>query len=243
MKIEYLNKMDRIIKKAGSRDPDDVLEYMGYEYIDPGDSIPGFITRRKNIVYYGVSMNMSEAKYAFGSFHEAFHGICGHLDIPGFIGNGMHTDSFSDNRHFVAWMENDANIGAADVLIETPVFLEMTGYDNNDVLGYLKSVESFDKAVEDYKSHYEYVVTRNSSEQRIRRMNAYRRELDRMYRELQEQAQDISNSGCCMTGSQIAREFGVPEYIIDYKYKAMEVRNYDIPKIEMPSFDKVFSQW
>ncbi len=242
MKIEYLNKMERIVKKAGSKDPDDVLEYMGYEYIDPGDNISGFITRRKNIIYYGVNRNLSEAKYAFGSYHEAFHGICGHLDIPGFMANGMHTDSFSVRR-FVAWMENDANIGASDVLIDTSEFLEMTGYDNDDVQGYLQSLESFDRAVGDYKRHYEYVVTRNSPEKRIRRMNAYRKELDRMYEELQEQARDIANSGCCLTKNQIAREFGVPVYIIDYKYKAMEVRNYDVPQIEMPSFDKVFSRW
>lgn len=242
MKLEYLKKMDRITRGAGSRRPDDVLAYMGFIYMDPGESLPGFITRRKSTVYYGVNKNLSKQQYAFGSFHEAFHGICTYLDIPGFLRDGANADSFQD-RHMVAWTERDANIGAADVMIETDAFLEMVGHDSADVQACIKSVESFERAVEDYRRHYEIVVANGSPENRIRRMAAYQKELARMYTELQEQAQDISNSGCCLSTPEIAREFGVPEFIVDYKYEAMTVRIYNVPSVELPTFDRVFGGW
>ena len=242
MKLEHLKKMDHIIKAAGTRKPDDVLEYMGYIYIDPGENIPGFITRRKNIIYYGVNRQLTAPQYAFGSFHEAFHGICAHLDMPGFLQNGGHTDTFPI-RQIVAQTERDANIGASDVVIETKPFLEMTGYDCEDVKAYLNSVDSFEKAVDDYRRHFEIVVANGSPENRIQRMAAYQQELARMHEELREQAQDLLNSGCCVSKDEIAREFGVPGMIVDYKYEAMRIRNYKVPAVELPAFDKVFSGW
>ncbi|MBQ1617595.1 MAG: hypothetical protein II086_10075, partial [Ruminococcus sp.] len=67
MKLEYLQKMDRIIRTVGSRDPDEILACMGFIYIDPGEKLSGFITKRKNTVYYGVNKKFSPQQYAFGS--------------------------------------------------------------------------------------------------------------------------------------------------------------------------------
>lgn len=74
-------------------------------------------------------------------------------------------------------------------------------------------------------------------------MVAYKDELAAMYEELMEQAADISNCGICLSKSEIAQEFDVPVYIIDYKYKAMAVRGYNVPSVELPKFEKVFSGW
>ncbi|MBQ7540932.1 MAG: ImmA/IrrE family metallo-endopeptidase [Clostridia bacterium] len=242
MKIEYLKTMDTAVRKVGSRDPDDILAYFKFIYIDPGSHLPGFITKRKGTVYYGVNKSLSKQKYAFGSFHEAFHGICGHLNDPDFLEDGGHMDSFADRYH-IAKAERDANIGAADTLIDTSLFLELTGSDSREVQSYLKSVESFEQAVSDYRRHYEIAVSNRSPESRIKRMVAYKDELAAMYEELMEQAADISNSGICLSKSEIAQEFDVPVYIIDYKYEAMAVRNYDVPSVELPKFEKVFSGW
>ena len=242
MKIEYLKKMERAVRGAGSRDPDAVLDYLGYIYIDPGESLSGFITKRKNMIYYGVNRNMSPQQYAFGSFHEAFHGICGHLDLPGFLGGGAHADTFQ-TTYTVAKTERDANIGAADVMIDTETFLEMVGYDSAEVRSYIRSVDSFEQAVRDYRRHFEAVIANGSPESRIRRMAAYQKDLGRMYKKLQEQARDITNCGLCLTTPEIAKEFGVPDFIVDYKYEAMAVREYDVPTVELPSFDKVFGGW
>ena len=135
MKLEYLKKMDKIIRDAGTRNPDDVLSSMGFIYIDPGTSLPGFIMKQKQIVYYGVNKNLPEKKYAFASFHEAFHGICGHLSLADFTRQGAHADTF-ENHKVLALTEREANIGAADTLIETDLFLEMSGYDSEDVKAY-----------------------------------------------------------------------------------------------------------
>lgn len=48
MQIEYLQKMDRIIRTVGSRDPDEILACMGFIYIDPGENLSGFITKTIN---------------------------------------------------------------------------------------------------------------------------------------------------------------------------------------------------
>ena len=124
---------------------------MGFIYMDPGNSLPGFIMKQKQIVYYGVNKNLPEKKYAFASFHEAFHGICGHLSLAefheafhgicghlslaDFTRQGAHADTF-ENHKVLALTEREANIGAADTLIETDLFLEMSGYDSEDVKAY-----------------------------------------------------------------------------------------------------------
>lgn len=242
MKIESLKKMDRIIKDAGSRNPDDILSAMGFIYMDPGGSLPGFIARRKGIIYYGVNKKFGKQKYTFGSFHEAFHGICGHLSLPGFLKEGAHADSFLNSR-IVAATERDANIGAADALIDTETFLEMSGFYSADVRSYLASLASFEQAAEDYRKHLEVAIQANSPESRIRRMMAHQEELSRMYEQLQEQASDITYSRHCLSRPEMAQELDVPEYVIDYKAEAMYIRNYNIPKMELPSYEKVFKKW
>lgn len=237
--------MDRIVKKAKSHNAADVMDYMNYRFMDPGYAVDGFITRYKGSKYYGVSDSLTGKKREFAIYHEGFHGICGHLDIPGFLSsNGFHTEdgNFADYK-LVADTERDANIGAADQVIDTRSILDMLGYDNKDVAGYCKSVQSFEQAMADYKSHFSTVLTNGSDEKRIRRMRAYQEELSRMYEELQEQAQDISNAGVCLSRDQIAGEFGVPEFIIDYKMRALEIRHYDIPEVELLSFGSVFTDW
>ena len=163
MKLEYLKKMDKIIRDAGTRNPDDVLSSMGFIYMDPGTSLPGFIMKQKQIVYYGVNKNLPEKRYTFASFHEAFHGICGHLSLADFTKQGAHADTF-ENHRLLAWTEREANIGAADTLIETELFLEMSGYDSEDVKAYIRSVEAFEKAVENYHNHYNIVLNNGSPE-------------------------------------------------------------------------------
>ena len=128
-------------------------------------------------------------------------------------------------------------------LIDTVQFLEMTGYDSADVQAYIKSVESFEKAASDYQNHLDIVQSSGASDYRIQRMQAYQRDLYAMYKELQEQAADISNTGVCLTRSELAAEFNVPEFIIDYKFEAMSVRKYKVPSVELPPYDKVFGGW
>lgn len=236
--------MDRIAKSAGSREPDDVLESLCYVFMDPGNSVNGFIIKRKGTTYYGVSPSLTGRKYDFDVMHEGFHGICGHLDLPGFVSEGgAHTDSGSfGNYKLVAGAERDANIGAADFIIGTQGILDMLGYDNADVAAYRTSVESFDQTVRDYQRHFDIVLSNGSPESRIRRMRAYPRELVKLYTELQEQAQNIMNSGVCLSKYDIACEFGVPEFIIDYKFKALALRNFSVSTVELPTFDKVFSR-
>ena len=247
MKAAYLKKVDKAIKKAGTRNAKDVIECAGLVYIDPGSTVDGFIALRKGIVFYGVSETLKGNKHSFGIYHEGGHYWCRHLDLPGFIDKeGAHRDeigTFSLRHKIISSTETDANICGAHGLIETEPFLDMLGYDNADVTAYRNSLESFEKAVRDYEYHISIVQNNGSPESRIKRMMAYRSDLGRMYDELEEQAQDIYNSGCILSKYEIAREYGVPEYIIDLKIEALSYFNYSVATVELPSFSKVFSDW
>lgn len=247
MKAAYLKKIDKAIKKAGTRNAKQVVEAAGLVPVDPGYTVDGFIALRKGIVCYGVSRQLRGKKHDFGIFHEGSHYWCLHLDLPGFIDkDGAHRDelgSFGLQHKMIVSTESDANIGAAHAMIETDPFLEMLGYDNADVTAFRKSLDSYDRAVKDYEYHISIVQTNGSPESRIRRMMAYRKELLRMYDELEEQAQDIYNSGCILSKYEIAREYGVPDYIIDLKIEALSYLNYSVATVELPSFDKVFRDW
>lgn len=247
MRVEYLDRMERIARRAGTREPDDLMEAMGCVFMDPGNCVGGFVSRRKGTTYYGVNQGITGRKYDFCVMHEGFHVVCRHLDVPGFLSGTApsHVDrecSFADRRA-VAGTEREANIGAADFIIDTRTILEMLGYDSADAAAYRNSVESFDQAVRDYRRHFDIVVRLGSPEGRIRRMQTYEERLTGMYRELQEQARDIENTGIHLSKYAIAREFGVPEYIIDYKLEALELRNYSIAAVELPPFEKVFRGW
>ena len=247
MKAEYLKKIDRAIRRAGTRKPDDVLEEAGLVLINPGRTVDGFITVRKGIVFYGVSRNLRGRKYDFGVFHEGAHYWCLHLRLPGFIDrNGAHKDecgSFGLIRKIIAGTEREANIGAAHALIETDQILDMLGYDNADVIAYRKDMESFERTVKDYEYHISVAQHNGSPDSRVKRMIAYRRDLNRMYNELEEQARDLQYSGCCLSKYDISRENGVPEYIIDLKLEALSCLNYNVDTVELPTFDRVFHDW
>lgn len=58
------------------------------------------------------------------------------MNISEFIRQGAHTDTF-ENHRMLAWTEREANIGAADTLIDTEAFLEMSGYESEDVRAYI----------------------------------------------------------------------------------------------------------
>lgn len=245
MELKYLKRMDDAVKEAGTDDPDAIMDVLKFVQMDPGPSIDGFIARRKNIKYYGVSSSLTGKKKRFSTLHEGFHGICGHLDIPGFLTKGgMHVDkgNFASYK-MVAVTERDANIGAADQIIDTGLILEMLGYDNKEVESYRQSVAIFEETLRDYKSHFGIVICGSMPERQLQRMRDYQERLTEMRGRLEEQARDIASSGICLSKAAIAREFDVPEYIIDYKLRALEVRNYNVPSVELPSFGKVFNAW
>ena len=245
MNAETLIKMDRIAAKAGSRKPDDVMEAMGCIFQNPGCSVDGFVTRVKTFIYYGVNPYLPGIKYDFGTMHEAFHVLCKHLDIPGFLkaGIGSHIDlpgSFADYR-MIATTERDANIGAADFIIKTKTILEMLGYHNADVEEYRAKAEAFEQAMREYKRLSSFLCSPGDS--RWNRMQDLQESLSILYSELEEQAQDIETCGICLPKSAIAQNFSVPEYIIDYKLEALRIRDYSISTVELPAFDHVFSRW
>ena len=245
MKLDDLLKLDRVAKNAGTRNPEGIMESMGYRFIDPGESVEGYLLRWKKSTYYGVRRSLTGKKRDFAIMHEATHGICRHLDLPGFVtaaGAHLDRDSFGSYK-LVAGTERDANIGSADFIIDTASILDMLGYEKADVAAYRTSLESFEKAVSDYQAQLSIVKSNGSPKSRILRMMDYSEELNRMYGKLQEQAQDIMHSGLCLSLTEIAKEFGVPESIIAYKIEALAIRNYDVSIIELPDFHKVFSQW
>lgn len=248
MKLEYLKKMDEKVRKAHSTKPEHILDYLGAKEMSPGYSADGFVARRKSLLYYGVNEGFKGNKRKFAIMHEGYHIVCGHIFLPGFLSGGdvpTHLDLPGSMGQYkmVVSTERDSDIGAADSVCDTDATLEMIGYDNADVIQFRRALETFEIHKKEYERHLDLVRSSSSPESRIRRMMAYQEDLEKMYKELQEQAQDLSNSGICLTKTAMAKELDVPEYIVDYKLEALSIRKYKVPTFELPSFNTVFKRW
>ena len=244
MLLQHLEKMDSYVEKAGSDDPSDIADYLGYLFVDPGPSIEGFITVRKQTICYGVNKGMRKKKYKFGVGHELYHGVCGHIQIPGFLsGKALsHVDGIGSMADYklVASTEREANIGSADLICDTDTTLEMIGYDNGYYLEFRQNMADFTQYDRDLRKYLDLSRCNPESDKYRRKVNWYRSELERLYEEIQEQSSDLVNSGICFSKGEIARELGVPESIVSYKIDALSIRGYDIDMVELPSFEKIF---
>ena len=238
IRLEYLKKMDRIVAEAGPGSARRAIDSLGYEFIAPGHRVRGFIMMPKGTVCYGVNRDLPGRMQEFGIFHEGFHGICGHILLPDFLTGSLplHVDRFESlsAQKVIASTELDANIGAADFVCDTQAVLEMLGYYREDVRSYREDVRTFEAHAQEYaRTFAEHTLDARE----------HREELGRMSRSLQEQAQELMNSGACLSKNEIARQEDVPAYVIDLKIAALNIRGYRIGEVELPAYDKVFRCW
>lgn len=246
--LKIFNKIDKIIKKIGSDNPEEVAAYLDYEVIPLISSIVGYIAKIKNQTIIGVNSKLSHVKRKFDLWHEIGHGILGHLNESDFTGFGnYHLDQtlFAPNQQLnsktISRHEREANLIAAEYSIDTTKVLEMTGY-NNSVIKQFRSLKNTQQQLrQEYEKLLFAVNSKSCSETQKIRLVEYKNELAKLDEKKQELGAEISE---CGTSSipEIARCLNTSSIIVEYKLEALRIRGYNIEGIELATYNKVFKQ-
>ena len=246
--LETFAKIDKIIKKIGTDNPEEVAAYLGYEIIMLSSNLVGYITRIKNLTMIGTNTRLSPIKRRFVQWHEIGHGISGHFNEVDFTkSTGYHLDQtlFDSNQHLnsktISRYEREANLIAAEYCIDSEKILEMTGYNNNVIQQFQVLKETQQQLRQEYERLLFTVQPSNLSESQKIRLNEYKNELAKLDEKERELDSEISDLGV-MSISEIARHLHTSSIIVEYKLEAMRLRGYKIEGIELAAYNKVFKQ-
>ncbi len=245
--IKKFQKIDGIINKIGTNNPEEVAAYLGYEIVLLSSSLIGYITRIKKQTLIGINSRLSPIKKKFDEWHEIAHGVLGHLNDVNFTNAGYHLDQSlfgvdqQLNSKTLSRYEREANIVAAEYCIDTPKILEMIGYNN-------KVVEQFrclNIAQNQLRREYERLLfalkDNNCSESQRCRLLEYKKELARLDEKKQELGSEISECEI-LSIPEIASHLHTSSIIVEYKLEAMRLRGYCLGDIELATYNKVFKQ-
>ena len=249
MKIQNtFAKIDKIIKKIGSDNPEEVAAYLGYEIIMLSSNLVGYITRIKNLTLIGTNTRLSPIKRKFVQWHEIGHGISGHFNEIDFTkSTGYHLDQtlFDSNQQLnsktISRYEREANLIAAEYCIDSEKILEMTGYNNSVIQQFQVLKETQQQLRQEYERLLFTAQPSNLSESQKIRLNEYKNELAKLDEKERELDSEISDLGI-MSISEIARYLHTSSIIVEYKLEAMRLRGYKIEGIELAAYNKVFKQ-
>ena len=241
-------KIDKIIKKIGTDNPEEVAAFLNYEIIFLTSSIVGYVTRIKNQTIIGINRRLSPIKKLFDEWHEIGHAISGHLNEADFTSNGnYHLDHslFDTSQQFnsktISRYEREANIIAAEYCIDSKKILEMTGYNNSVIQQFQVLKETQQQLRQEYERLLFAVQPSNLSETQKVRLNEYKNELARLDEKELELGSEISELGV-MSIPEMAKHLHTSSIIVEYKLEAMRLRGYKLEGIELAAYNKVFKQ-
>ena len=244
--LNSFKQIDKIIRKIGSDNPEDIASYLGYEIIPLNSSIVGYITFIKNQIIIGINSRLSLVKRKFDIWHEIGHAISGHLKEADFTSiGGYHLDQslFDANQQLnsktISRYEREANLIAAEFSIDTNKVLELIGYDNSVVQQFQNLKTTQQQLRQEYEKLLFAVNGNNCSELQKYRLKEYKRELAKLDEKEQELGNEISTFDV-MTIPEIARSLNTSSIIVEYKLEAMRLRGYDINSLELATYNKVF---
>lgn len=244
MTTSALNKLENISKKINSRDPRDIADYLGIRIVDACGSLIAFVTIVKGLTFIAVNPRLGAKKYDFALSHELGHVVCKHLNAPGFLANGAHQEtSLMDVPLYASTLceqEKEANLIAADFMLDTPTVLDMVGYENKSVAQYRELRAKLREVQSDYESTLFSVHGRDISTSLRCRLIETRRLFQRTSNELKAIEQELQQMDCCLTIPEMAREMNVSSVVMEYKLEALRIRGYDIDPIELASYSQVF---
>ncbi len=242
-------KIDNIIKKIGSNNPEEVASYLNYEIVPLTSSLVGYIARIKNQTIIGINSRLSPIKRKFDIWHEIGHGILGHLNESTFTSFGnYHLDEtlFAPNQQLnsktLSRHEREANLVAAEYSIDTFKILEMIGY-NNSVIKQFRNLTTVQQQLRREYETLLFAFQNNSNNSKIQnyRLIEYKKELAKLDEKKLELGREISEYEI-LSIPEIARNLHTSSIIIEYKLEAIRQRGYDIDSIELPNYNKVFKQ-
>ena len=245
---ESFKKIDKIITKIGTDNPEEVAAYLNYEIIMLSSSLIGYITRLKNQIFIGINQKLSPNQKKFDEWHEIGHGILGHLKEFDFTKNtNCHLDlnlldpSQQLNSKTISKYEREANIFAAEYSVETNKILEMTGY-NNSIIQQFRNLKTTQQQLRrEYEKLLFAIQNKKCSEIQKYRLTEYKKELSKLDEKEKELEDEISQCGV-LSIPEIANHLDTNSIIIEYKLEAMRLRGYNIEGVELATYDKVFKQ-
>ncbi len=245
---ESFKKIDKIIKKIGSDNPEEVAAFLKYDIIMLSSSLIGYITRIKNQIFIGINTRLKPIEKRFDEWHEIGHGVLGHLNESDFTQNSnYHLDltllepSQQLNSKTISKYEREANIFAAEYTIETNKILEMTGY-NNSVMKQFRALKATQQQLrQEYEKLLFALQGKESSETQKYKLIEYKKELSKLDEKKQELGDEIAQCGV-LSIPEIADRTNTSNIIVEYKLEAMRLRGYSIEGVELATYKKVFKQ-
>lgn len=249
MKItDSFKKIDKIIKKIGSDNPEEVAAYLNYEIIMLSSSLIGYITRLKKQIFIGINSRLNPIQRKFDEWHEIGHAVLGHLNESDFTQNSnCHLDltllepSQQLNSKTISRYEREANIFAAEYSIETAKMLEMTGY-NNSVIQQFRNLKATQKQLrQEYEKLLFAINQEKSTEAQKYKLTEYKKELAKLDEKEQELGNEITQCEI-LSIPEIANHLNTSSIIIEYKLEAMRLRGYNIEGVELATYNKVFKK-
>lgn len=235
---------DAAIKAAGTRKPEEIIEYFGFTLIKLYSTILGYAKRYSTCTMVGVNTRLSDEEKAQIGWHELGHVFREHIKDPTF--SLMHTDRALFNLPVdskqISRQEKEANLISAEYCVDTDATLKAIGYYNQSLRDYRALCAQQQELVYACDQLRFSVSLDNRSAATIARLKEYQRTL----RSLNEQRLDMESSlmydNCCKTISEMAAEVNTTEVIFKYKLEALRLRGYDIDRMELESYDKVFTR-
>lgn len=225
--IGILDKMDELTLKYGTRDPFELVGCLGYEIVDLYSSVIGYVTYVKGATWIGLNRCLSRLQQLFTLYHELTHAI-EHLPH---CGDAMFQETaalFTFDKN-IAQEEEEANIVAADFVIPTEDILDLTGYNTRAVRRYIELMELLER-----KKHTEPIQYSR------RGQPVHTESYVTVCREIDEIRVQISEAELCHSKQQMARLLGYHVGIIDYKMRALQLRGYAMPEVELLDSKRLF---
>lgn len=231
--------MDALVAHAGTSDPYELADFLRASIQTlTSNKLIAFVIRRSGIICIGLNQRLNPAKKMVVLMHEIAH-VAFHMDfLNGCYGERIIFQNLKDKN--IARQEYEANVIAADFNLPTDEVLEMLGYNSKAFQEYRIVLAAFDRHRHEYEQFLSSVIFTAQSRWTRRKLLDWRERMKQWQCELEEMQHDLTCCGDFMTTDEIAKKFGLPQPIVDYKLEALRLRGYDLERLELVRHNQVF---
>ena len=237
-----LERMDALVARAGTSDPYELADFLRVSIHDiTSNKLIAFVVRKSGVICIGLNRRLNFAKKMVVLMHEVTHVAC-HMDYLNTFGlcYGELSPFQNLKNKCIARQEYEANVVAADFNLPTDEVLEMLGYNNTALREYRRYLAAFERHRQEYEQFLSSTIFTAQSRWTRQKLFDWRKRMKEWREELEEMQHDLTYCGDFMTTAEIAKEFGLPQSIVDYKLEALRLRGYDLDSVELVSYRQVF---
>lgn len=242
MNTDILERMDVIAEKCGSRDPDELANYL-HAYIKDihSNQLIAFVFHSSGILCVGLNAKLPLSIKSVVLMHEVTH-IVAHMDFLDICGDMYNENSFGQifRSREIARQEYEANLVAADFCLPTDEVLEMLGYNLRSLQEYLKYLENFKKHCAEYDAFVGNTIFTTNDRYTQKRLLNWKKRLRAWEEELEDMQRDLTCYNDIMTVEEVAKFYEVPQTIVEYKVEALRQRGYVVGNVELATYGQVF---